>query len=985
MDRLYVCPSPLDRLAFKEKTMNRTILTTFFAIALCSAFAAQEKQVNVKVHADTAAGNYEAGNAMDGDPKTMWHSVWSTGAKTHPHTLSVDLGASYAITGFSFLPRQDGCNNGMIADYEIYISDDKAAPGTPVAKGTFEKTKKESSIALLAGTKGRYVTIKVLSEAQGNQYFSSLAEFKIVSPGVKFTSALAVPELAGPDLSDAQLQFNNLAYDIDRKNVFDKHAPETFNNASLILDSDRDPLDIILRRTAALLKDISKLKGSAALAKQSTALDALQKEASAMPVDNEEDRFALFEKAHSLRRKIALSNPLLDFDQLLFIKRDRSTFNHMCDQYYGNFALPGGGVCVLSNPFSDKPECKDILADSVVESGRLKGQKLDKGGFLSPELSFDGKSILFAYVECEGDQKHIDHLDHANNGHWSQGRCYHIFSANVDGTNLRQLTDGTWNDFDPCFLPNGRVAFISERRGGYLRCGRECPSYTVYDMKPDGSDIRVMSPHENNEWQPSVDHNGMIIYTRWDYVDRHGCTAHHPWIMTPDGCDSRAMHGNFSIKSTRADMEMDLRAIPGSAKIIGTAAPHHGQAYGSLIIFDPNMPDDDMMAPVKRITPDIKFPESQGGTQVYGTPWPLNENYYLCVYDPGMRIRNGRQGGGHVRGNYGIYLLDAFGNKILIYRDPEIASLSPMPLRARKRPPVVTEKSKRLAATPPATGTMAVVDVYDSLKPWPEGTRIKALRIYQIFSMSVPSGRPPHETGRRINSASDSVNLARRIIGTVPVEDDGSAYFTLPAGKEVYFQALDENGCAVQSMRSATWVQPGEQLTCTGCHEPKNQAPAQSKTMAKKALQRAPSIPTPDVDGTNPFSYPRLVQPVLDKNCVECHIKNKDKKAPPLDSSIVTAKLPRPTQVFQSYESLIHKYAFWNYGDSYRTTPGQFGALASKLYPMLKKGHHDLKLSDEDMHRIIVWLDSVSNFYGVYEKEGGETQLSGGIAQPTLE
>ena len=204
--------------------------------------------------------------------------------------------------------------------------------------------------------------------------------------------------------------------------------------------------------------------------------------------------------------------------------------------------------------------------------------------------------------------------------------------------------------------------------------------------------------------------------------------------------------------------------------------------------------------------------------------------------------------------------------------------------------------------------------------------------------------------------------------------------------KEVYFQALDENGCAVQSMRSATWVQPGEQLTCIGCHEPKNRAPSRTlNPMAVKALQRPPSIPEPDVDGTNPFSYPRLVQPVLDKHCVSCHEKKKEKGAPPLDREVVTIKIRRPTKVYRSYDSLIHKYAFWNYGDTYRTTPGKFGALASKLYPMLRDGHHGVKLTDAEMHRIIVWLDSVSNFYGVYEKEGGEIQLAGGIAHPTLE
>ena len=966
--------------------MKRSVLFLILTTALCTSVLAKDKQVEVKVSSNTEVSGYPVVQAMDGNPKTIWHALWSACAKPHPHIIKFDLGGSYEITGFACLPRQDDSNNGMIADYEIYISDKKkGTSGSPLVKGTFEKTQKESQIALPDGpVKGRYITLKIISEAQGNKVYSSIAEFKIISPGIKFSAVSDLPVLSGVDISEAQAQFNNLSFDLKNRAVFDRHAPETFNKSALILESDRDPLDIILRRSDALIKDLATLDDAPDLSKLSARLSTLQKSVETTDSADEDARFALFEKVHKLRRKIALANPLLNFDQLLFIKRDRSTFNHMCDQYYGTFALPGGGLYVLSSPFSDRPELRDMLANSVVESGRLTGQKLNKGGFLSPELSFDGKTILFAYVECEGDKKHIDHLDHKNRGHWSQGRCYHIFSVNADGTNLRQLTDGTWNDFDPCFLPNGRVAFISERRGGYLRCGRECPSYTVYDMKPDGSDIRVLSPHENNEWQPSVDHNGMIIYTRWDYVDRHGCTAHHPWIMTPDGRDSRGMHGNYSIKASRADMELDLRAIPGSHKIIATAAPHHGQSYGSIVIYDPKIPDDDKLSPVKRVTPEIKFPESQGGTQVYGTPWPLNENYYLCVYDAGMRVKSGRQGRKHSRGNYGIYLVDAFGNKTLIYRDDAIASLSPIPLRPRKCPPVIPENSQRLVANPPKQGTMAVLDVYDSLKPWPEGTKIKALRIYQIFSMSCPSGRPPHEIGRRINSASDSVNLARRILGTVPVEDDGSAYFTLPAVKEVYFQALDESGCAVQSMRSATWVQPGEQLLCVGCHEPKNRAPLQNKKVVK-ALMRKPSVPTPDVDGTNPFSYPRLVQPVLDRNCVACHIKNKDKGAPPLDSTIVKVRLPRPTKVFRSYDSLIHKYAFWNYGDRYRTTPGKFGALASKLYPMLKKGHHGLKLSDEDMHRIVVWLDSVSNFYGVYEKEGGEIQLNGGIAIPTLE
>jgi hypothetical protein len=793
--------------------------------------------------------------------------------------------------------------------------------------------------------------------------------------------------------AEAEAQFATLAADLKEAARFERFRDETSHEASLIGSTDRDPVDIILRRTRVLLEDLKEMPDAPDLSELEQRLAGLEEEGTEIDPEAKVGRLELFKRVWQLRRQLAFSNPLLDFDKILFIKRHRSKFNHMCDQYYGTHAVPGGGLFVLTDPFGDAPVATDLLKDTVVEQGRLEGRKLEGGSFLSPELSWDGKSVLFAWVESTGDPGHIKHLDHANQGHWSRGRCYHIFSVGIDpagvpasgSAHLRQLTDGTFNDFDPCFLPNGRVAFVSERRGGYLRCGRACPSYTVHDMRPDGTDLRVLSPHENNEWQPSVTHDGMIIYTRWDYVDRHGCTAHHPWVMTPDGRDSRAMHGNFSVKSKRADMEMDLRAIPGSRKIVGTAAPHHGQAFGSIILVDPQVADDDAMAPVKRLTPDVGFPESQKGKQVYGTPWPLGENYFLCVYDAGMRMGGGRQGAKHQRGDYGIYLVDAFGNKVLIYRDPEIACLSPIPLRPTEQPPMVPENCDRLAAEPSGEGTMAVMDVYDSLMPWPEGTKIEALRIYQIHPSSVPTGGPPHETGRRIAEAGDSVNLARSILGTVPVEEDGSAYFTLPALKEVYFQALDQDGLAIQSMRSSTWVQPGEQMVCHGCHEPKSRAPMPPRHAAL-ALSRAPSIPEPDVDGTNPFSYPRLVQPVLDRKCVKCHAEKADKGASPLDRTIVESKLGgRPTRVFRSYDSLIHKFGFWRYGDQYRTTPGKFGAKASKLYELLEKGHYDVELTDEEMHRITVWLDSLSNFYGVYEKDGGEAQLRGEIAWPTLE
>jgi len=812
-------------------------------------------------------------------------------------------------------------------------------------------------------------------------------------------------------VEDWQQQFETLRYDLSNRGHFERIAPEAYRAEALIQPEDRDPVDVVLRRTAALYDDLMRTSAATELAGFARQLAELRAAADMISPDNSQARYVLFADACRLRREIAFCNPLLNFGELLFIKRHRALFNHMCDQYYGMAATPGGGLYVLADPFGPNPQERDVLANSIVQRGRLKGQKLSGGpttppawrfdgvgnvhgeahqggSFLSPDLSYDGRTILFAYVECSGDPQHRHHTD-PTQGHWHEGRCFHIFKVNVDGTGLEQLTDGTWNDFDPCWLPNGRIAFISERRGGYLRCGRVCPTYTLFDMAADGSDVACLSFHETNEWHPSVTNEGLLVWTRWDYVDRHGCTAHMPWYTTVDGRDPRPVHGNYAPRNARPDMETDVRAIPGSDKLIGMASPHHGQSYGSMILIDPAVPDDDAMGPVRRITPEVGFPESQGGSQVYGTPWPLSEDYYLCVYDATMQQGVGFQGGSFVPGNYGVYLVDAFGNKELIYRDPEIACLTPIPLRPRPCPPVAPELVQRGPETNPATrpaaqeefdsaeGTVAVMNVYDSIKPWPEGTQIRQLRVLQVLPMSVPSGGPPHETGLRVASAGDSVVPVRHVLGTVPVEADGSAHFTVPANKEIFFQALDASGLAVQSMRSATQLQAGDRLVCAGCHEPKHRVALTSEVLPL-ALQRAPSKLQPDVDGSNPFSYPRLVQPVLDRHCVQCHAEKAD-EAPNL------AREPIVRNWYASYNSLVPKFGFYDYGDGYRTTPGQFGARASKLYELLQKGHYDVKLSDEELHRITLWLDCTSMFYGVYEREGGQAQLRGEIAYPTLE
>ena len=685
------------------------------------------------------------------------------------------------------------------------------------------------------------------------------------------------------------------------------------------------------------------------------------------------DRRKIHFAARALARRIAFCNPLLDIEQLLFLKRHDSVgVYHMCDQYYGCNARPGGGLFVLSNPFGQNPELTNLLADSVVQNGRLKGRKLDSGTFLSPELSFDGKTILFAYSEAGAWSKYRGKEAYE----WKPEYSYHLFKCNADGTGLVQLTDGPLDDFDPCFLPNGRIAFISERRGGYLRCGRHCPVYTLHSMEPDGSDIIRLSYHETHEWHPSVTNDGLIVYTRWDYIDRDTNIAHHLWTCYPDGRDPRSLHGNYpQRRENRPWMEMSIRAIPGSHKFVASTGAHHGHAFGSLIMIDLQVEDDNAMSQITRLTPDTPFPEAEGGgnnirrSQAYGTPWPLSEDDYLCVYDSDIR-------------NRAIYWIDRFGNRELIYRDPAIPCLSPIPLRPRFKPPVIPDRTIQTAAARQAAdvehpATVAVMDVYDSDFQWPKGTRIDALRVMQILPKTTA---PPNQP--RIGVANQT--NARAVLGTVPVEEDGSAYFEVPPGREIYFQTLDERGLAVQSMRSGTYVHPGENLTCIGCHEQKRRPPILSNN-TPLALRRAPSKIRPDVDGSNPFNYVRLVQPVLDRHCVGCH---QEKKA--LD---LTGVIEGPNGWTRSYNNLAGKYGFYFHvsngsinagihGGS-RTTVGRFGARASRLLEYLDEDHHGVKLPEEDFHRLTLWLDSNSEFYGAYENTPAQSR--GQVVRPSLD
>ncbi len=768
------------------------------------------------------------------------------------------------------------------------------------------------------------------------------------APGSDFSEA------KGPDAiacgkaevlrKDSEEQYNEMA----GLNAGQYRFPpeQVLNTQAMKLESDKSPVDVGVRRLEALIEKLRSMPNPPDLRGAEKQLAEIRDKEASMEV---------YLELRKIGRDVILSNPLLDFDAILFVARGvlndhsgrKSEYDgdHFCDQYYGHNGKTGGGLFILKNWKSENAEVVDVVKGLKVPSGTNEGMALSGGTFISPDLSWDGKTILFAW--SSGDTTK-----------WSPKTRFSIFKVGVDGSGLARLTDGGFDDFDPVWLPNGRVVFMTTRRHGYGRChGRPVPAFTMFSMKADGSDLYSIDFHETNEFHPSVDNNGMLVYTRWDYVDRDHSAAHHMWHCAPDGRDPRSYHGNYALPLSTVEAgrfprglnmrpwaEFHCRGIPGSGKYMATAGPHHGQAFGSLIMISTNIPDDYKMSQVKRITPDYRFPEAETGTRAwkdmaFGTAWPLSESFYLCNYKDS------------------ICVLDEFGNRELLCKVTNgLRPIDPIPLRPRKKPPVVacgTYQGERLTRGAP-TATISVMNVYvtDAYGQLPEGAGIKQMRVVQVIPKSSPSANSP-----RIGRGDQS--LARIPLGVVPVEKDGSVYFKAPVAKAIYFQLLDENGMAVQSMRSVTYVHPGEQLVCLGCHESKQQAPPAHA--APLAMRRPPSELQPEVRNHVMFGFHRNVRPILETKCLACH-KMKEKGGP---KDMNYAKLDKYIFYFG------HGYTRHLHGGS-RVKPGQFGAMFSLMGKALlnethRKALKQGKFTTEDFRSIVMWLDLNSNELTAYK------------------
>jgi len=711
---------------------------------------------------------------------------------------------------------------------------------------------------------------------------------------------------------------------------------------SMLLAEAPKRIGKMLGHTDRLIGSFRRVTHRAFLAAEAAESERLAAELQRVDGLSDEDKakweqvYGLYVKAYVLKNRVALSNPLLDFGKLLFARRLTYNTSHIYTTYFdgSDRYQEGGGLFTLS----------DLRPDA--QPAPLVPELDSKGIFRDPDVSFDGQKVVFSYKP-------------------DKPTPCRLYEVNADGSGLRQLSNTDYDDIDPCYLPDGRIAFISTRCRRVVLCHNAFTVSVLYTMDADGGDVQCISTNTVNEFTPSVLADGRLAFTRWEYVDKHVGNNQSMWVMNPDGAHPSHMSGEHWGPVTL----WEPRQVPGSSKIVTTLAPHMPIAVGPVALVDPA---DVCSSPAKfeNLTPEVPPPHHFGWLRTdvgfYCSPFPLSEDYYIVsyAYGPGDRDPTG----------YALYLLDRWNNRDLIYRDPDFSCFEAFPVAARTRPPIVPE-----AGTPhDEVARVCVLDVYEGLTGIERG-RVKYLRVVE----EVPKPVSANCIGFGLQHPVVSNNghfVVKKLLGEVPVEEDGSVYFEAPAKAALYFAALDENYMELQRMRALTQLEPGETVTCVGCHEQRTTAPMNATPLALRKPAR--TIPTP-LDGVRGIDFARDAQPVLTRHCVSCH--GGEQPAGSLDLS------PDPTNIFNvAYENLTNR-GYVNFIDIRRADtlplrpPLHYGSHASKIIEVLRTTHKDrVTLPPDDLRRLVTWIDLNAPYYGTYlfnrpNTVGGHELLTPGI------
>lgn len=522
------------------------------------------------------------------------------------------------------------------------------------------------------------------------------------------------------------------------------------------------------------------------------------------------------------------------------------------------------------------------------------------GGIRDPAVHYDGKTILFSYRPHGTDY-------------------YNLFTIQSDGSNLRQLTSGRWDDYEACWLPDGGIVFVSTRCKRWVGCWFTQVG-VLHRCNADGSGIQQLSANIEHDNTPCVLPDGRILFMRWEYVDRSQVEYHALWTMNPDGTAVNVYYGNMHSWIAM----LDPQAIPASHEIIASFSPGHGanEHRGVPTIVSPLRGPDCQEAATRL-----------GKRRDIRDPYPLSKDLFLMACSKS------------------ILVMDRAGEALTLYTDPELNVHEPRPLRPRPREKIIPSRLQKPAST---EGHFVLQNVYIGRNM--EGVNpgdIRKLLVLEVLP------KPANFSGGMDQTSNLGTFNLERVLGTVPVEKDGSASFVAPAGRPLFFVALDKDDLSVKRMHSFCNLMPGESYTCVGCHETRNSAAdAKAAYPTLLALRRAPSRIEAFDGFPDVFDYQRDIQPVLDRHCVTCH--HAEKRAGRMDLSAGLT-----VHFSKSYMALLLRRLVVDGANGLGNRPPRtVFSSASPLLTYLRNGHKGTKVPEKDWRTVWLWIESGALYAG---------------------
>jgi len=613
-------------------------------------------------------------------------------------------------------------------------------------------------------------------------------------------------------------------------------------------------------------------------------------------------------KAELARRAAAVEQlKELGIEEIVFAERGFG--RDLSGHYYANF----GYACVDPNVWLHAAD-GGRLTKLNLRTGELTVLVDDPGGSVrDPQAHYDARKILFSY------RKGGTHR-------------YHLYEINVDGTGLRRLTDGPFDDIEPTYLPDGDIVFCSTRCRRWIGCWL-AEAAILFRCNADGKNIRMLSSGSFTENTPAVLGDGRILYTRWEYVNRDPVSFHHLWTISPDGTGQMVYFGNMR----PGGVFIDARPIPGTNRIVLINSPGHGRnEHAGYVAVATGASGPDARGAMENIS----------GDPDYRDPYPLSAELFL--------VARAKQ----------ILLMNSRGETETLYTGPDLPLHEPRPIIARVREPVVPRRLDPAEQK----ATLFLNDVYTGRNM--AGVKRGSIRRLLVME-ELPKPANFHGGGSQPIGHGVTSTL-KRILGTVPVEPDGSACFQVPPMRSVYFALLDENDRSIKQMRSFVTLQPGETVGCVGCHEQRRRAAAARPGAMAMALRRPPRPIEPIAGVPDVIDFPRDIQPILDRHCVGCHNLRRR------DGGIALVGDHGPVFSHSYYALFLHWQIKDTGGDPRHGTGRQPGSdrpyttysSASPLMDKIQPDHYGVLLSPREKRLVRLWIDTGATYAGTYAAYG---------------